>query len=125
MVGVLGIRVNWPISKQATVAYLTFVGVFLVHQLTQWLGIHFRLADHYLDPFLAVPVMMGTALITIRWMAPSERVHPITTAIFTVGLIVFFESGLFQDEKLHPDLWDIPGYVIGAGCFEWLINRRA
>lgn len=112
-----------PPNPKALQPYLFFSGVFLIHQYTQMMGWYVRWLDHYLDPFLAVPVMMGTALMLIRLWRPTEVIYPATNLLFTAGLIVFFESGWFEDPRIHPDLWDIPGYIVGSVLFHFSINR--
>lgn len=123
MVGFLGFRIMHPPQPKALQPYLFFSGVFLIHQYTQMMGWHVRILDHYLDPFLAVPVMMGTALLIIRLWRPKEVIYPTTNLLFTVGLILFFESGWFEDPRIHPDAWDIPGYIVGSSLFHFTINR--
>ncbi|KAB2810381.1 hypothetical protein [Phaeocystidibacter luteus] len=100
-----------------------FAGVFLVHQLTQWYGLHSRILDNYLDPFLAVPVMLGAAILIIRLIQPKAKLHWITVAVYTAGLIVFFESGWIEDTRLHYDPIDAILYVVGALVFYFTINR--
>ncbi len=96
--------------------------LFLLHQWTQFMGWHVRLVDDYLDPFLAVPVMLGFTVFFLRIMRRNYSLNVLTISVYTLGLIVFFESGWIDSPKLHPDLWDVPGYVMGALFFDWKIN---
>lgn len=104
--------------------FAVFTAIFLIHQFTQKMGWHWRLADNYLDPFLAVPVMLGGALILLRLIDQRAVFYPLTIAIYTIGLIVVFESGWIEDERLHSDIWDVVGYVVGAFVFDRTINQR-
>ncbi len=96
--------------------------IFLIHQIAQAVGWHVKLLDNYLDPFLAVPIMLGVTVFSIRIFQSTYTLTPLTIIIYTLGLIAFFESGWVEDEKLHPDVWDIPGYLVGAVLYHWKIN---
>ncbi|NVK27426.1 MAG: hypothetical protein HWE14_05245 [Flavobacteriia bacterium] len=103
--------------------FLLFGGVFGIHQLTQWYGWHWWIVDNYLDPLLAVPVMLGAATLVIRLIQPKAVLHWVTVSIYTLGLIIFFESGLVEDTRLHYDLVDSLLYAVGAVLFYVTINK--
>ncbi|KAB2815863.1 hypothetical protein [Phaeocystidibacter marisrubri] len=102
--------------------YLAFVLVFLIHQVMQEVGVHVPILDNYLDPFTAIPVMLGTPLMIFRIWQIDAIFYKVTTIAFTVILIGVFETTYVVEVKIHPDVWDIPMYVAGMLVFLWKIN---
>lgn len=119
----VGGRITAYLSLKDVRWFSAALSLFLIHQLTQYSGWHWVPADHYLDPFLAVPVMLGAALLIIRLIRPAEQFHPITTGLFSAGLILFFETGWFTREGLYSDPVDAFFYAAGALVFQMTINR--
>lgn len=102
--------------------YISFVLVFTIHQILQEVGFHIRILDNYLDPFTAIPVMLGTPLMLFRIWRTDAIFYKVTTFIFTAILIGVFETPYVVDVRIHPDVWDIPMYVAGMLVFLWKIN---
>ena len=101
------------------------VGLFLLHQLTQWLGWHWWLADGYLDPVLFMPVMLGLWLAERRWLFGTERLGGLETIVAGVVLAMIGEEVFPRLEAgFRRDGWDYVAYAIGLGWFWWGVNPR-
>jgi hypothetical protein len=92
--------------------------LFFLHQegLAAW-GKTWGVFDSYLDPALAVPVMVGTPLLLVRRAFRTNfPLHPALVWGFAGALGVFFEAWIpLFDPRFTADPWDAVAY--GAGAF--------
>lgn len=102
------------------------VGVFLLHQLAQYLGYRWGPADAYLDPLLFLPILLGLWLAERRWLLGTERLPGAEVlgagiVLAVVGEEVFprLEDGFVRDE------WDYAAYGLGLVYFHFRINPPA
>lgn len=102
--------------------YVFVLVLFIFHQITQAIGWNFWPADYYLDPFTAIPIMLGTPVLLFRIWNKEAKFYIGTILFFTAVLIWVFETEYVVQVKIHPDVWDIPFYLLGALYYGYTIN---
>jgi hypothetical protein len=117
--------------KYAPLSHPFFIlccGLFLAHQTTQkWLGWSLTWADAYLDPLLAMPILLGFFLAERRWLFGEGAGYTLSAwevAALTAALAVIFEL-LFPwlSTKFTPDWRDVAAYAAGGLAFYFILNR--
>jgi hypothetical protein len=98
--------------------------MFLLHQFIQYiLGWSTPWVDAYLDPLLALPVLLGLLLFERRLVFRVKRLSLLEVSLVSIVLMVIFEE-LFP--RLQPafirDYFDHLAYLAGAVYFWYLIN---
>jgi hypothetical protein len=93
--------------------------LFLIHQILQGcLHIHIRFIDNYLDPILAMPIL----LFIFDWELEFFRNRPKLNmseimASFIIFSVIF--EGLFPyfSAKFTKDYWDVFAYLLGTTLY--------
>ena len=99
--------------------WLLAAALLLVHQVVQrGLGVELPVVDDYLDPVLAVPVLVGLAHAERRWLLGARwggfqtwELLGITLAIAVVGEELFPRLDPLRQTR---DPWDYPAYALGG-----------
>jgi len=95
--------------------------LFLAHQFLQWgLGIHIPFIDSYLDPFLAMPIL----LFILDWEMEIFRTRPQLRkseliASFIIFSVIFEWLFPFLSADFTGDIWDIVAYFLGSLLYYW------
>lgn len=90
--------------------------LFLTHQFLQWgLGIHIPFVDSYLDPFLAMPIL----LLLLDWEMEFFRTRPQLNemellASFIIFSVIFEWLFPYLSADFTGDVWDIVAYFLGG-----------
>ncbi len=103
-------------------AVILFVG----HQVLQHLvNLGFGNIDGYLDPFCAVPILLGLWQLERRLVFRVRRLAWLETAVATLVLAVVFEE-IFPryGTGFRHDAVDYLFYALGGVYFYFLINPR-
>jgi len=103
--------------------WIPFV-LFLLHQFVQYiLGWSTPWVDAYLDPLLALPVLLGLLLFERRLVFRVKRLSLLEVGLVSVVLAIIFEEGF---PRLQPafvqDSFDYLAYLVGAGYFWVFLN---
>ncbi|MFK8162955.1 MAG: hypothetical protein AB8H12_10880 [Lewinella sp.] len=103
--------------------YIPFL-IFLLHQFVQYiLGWSTPWVDAYLDPLLALPVLLGLLLFERRLIFNVRRLSGLEVGLVSVVLMLIFEEGF---PRLQPafvrDNYDHLAYLVGAIYFWHVIN---
>lgn len=101
------------------------VVAFVVHQGVQWgLGVHQAYVDAYLDPLLAMPVLLGLWLLERQLIFRVQRLQLLETAVATVLLSVLLEEVFPRYEPgFRHDAVDYVFYALGGVYFYLFINK--
>lgn len=106
--------------------WLCLVAV-LLHQFLQY-GLGWRLGwlDHYLDPFLFLPVLLGLWLAERRWLlGVPYRLSLLETVVAGSVLALVAEELLPRWEpRFVRDGWDYVAYAAGGVYFYFAVNPR-
>jgi hypothetical protein len=108
-------------------AWLATIFLFLMHQAVQY-GFNYSvpLAGDYLDPFLAIPILLGALLIERRWLFGRPWLTMSEVIIITLTLAYVFEFFFpHWQPRFISDPYDFVAYGFGALYFWWLINPKA
>ncbi|NQV53732.1 MAG: hypothetical protein HQ500_11140 [Flavobacteriales bacterium] len=85
------------------------------------------LLHSYLEDLLALPIILGTALIAVQLLLPGNRNFIITRRDLLIILFLFtlyFEGVLpYFNESFTADPFDILCYFAGAWIFKTYMNR--
>jgi surface polysaccharide O-acyltransferase-like enzyme len=99
--------------------------LFAVHQLLQkGFGIHLLFFHAYLDPFLAMPILLGIFEWERNWRygAPPLRVWEV--AVVTISFSVLFEWGFPRwSSRFTADWYDVLAYGLGSAVYVWAGER--
>lgn len=102
--------------------FLPAIVLFTLHQLAQkWWQLSIPLADHYLDPLLCMPILLGIwqweqHLLFRRAVTQSEF------WILTVLLSILFEVGFpYFSSGFRADWIDVLLYFIGTAGFIYIM----
>lgn len=97
------------------------------HQLWQEYGSVPMLLSSYLDPLLAVPVILSIIYLVFRFI-PAFRGYVVVTwgkaLVLALALSVFFE--IFAPRLktgFYADVWDVVAYFAGAVLFVWVFGE--
>lgn len=121
-----------PRHKHLTMAkpiYWFAVGLFLLHQLLQYIfGIRIPLADAYLDPFLAPVVVLG-AWEYERFLLLGGRelpkIHRIEMASVTLYIAILGEFLFpFLSHRFYYDPLDFIAYGLGGALYAYGIHPK-
>lgn len=98
--------------------------LFLLHQFIQYiLGWSTPWVDAYLDPLLALPILLGLLLFERRLVFRIKRLSLLEVTVVSVVLAIIFEEGF---PRLEPafvrDHFDYLAYLVGAGYFWTFLN---
>lgn len=100
--------------------------LFLGHQWTLSQHLLIPFADDYLDPVLAVPLMVGwpVALLHRFWKSPIQwKSWPVF--LFSAVLTILFEWWIpMTDSRFTSDPWDGIGYFTGACWVHFWLRKR-
>ena len=98
--------------------------IFLVHQVVEKIfDIHFSIADYYLDPLLAMPILLGLVLAQKRYFLRLGNEHRLS--LFEVSVISVVFAFLFEyvlshwADGFYYDPLDLIGYLVGTLFFLW------
>lgn len=112
------------LSKPAWWIAFVLVGV---HQLLQYgFGISLAIVDDYLDPLLAMPVLLGLILQERKWLFGRARLSGLECAVIVLVLSLLFEEGFphWQPAFVHDPV-DYVMYALGGIWFYLSINPEA
>jgi len=90
--------------------------LFLTHQFLQWgLGVHIPFIDSYIDPFLAMPIL----LLMLDWEMEFFRTRPKLNemellASFIIFSVIFEWFFPYLSADFTGDVWDIIAYFLGG-----------
>ncbi len=98
--------------------------IFVLHQVLEKIfDFHFQLADNFLDPLLAMPILLGLVLAQKRYFLRLGNEHRLSLFEITVIAIAFaflFEYGLSNwAEGFYFDPIDFGCYFLGTIFFLW------
>lgn len=113
-------------NKQLLPSKGWFVAIFCfgLHQIMQrWLGWELPLLDHYLDPLLCIPILLGIMLVEREYYFSTKRMNLVETVSLTVFLGLLFEE-VFPKMSIHftRDTYDYIAYALGGAYFWLLVN---
>ena len=100
------------------------LGVFLLHQLVQkGFGIDIPVVHEYIDPLLAMPILLGALLVEREMFFGRPRLTVVEVVLYTIILACIFEY-LFPrwSRAFYYDPIDFIFYGLGAVIFYFLIN---
>ncbi len=120
----------WPVRP---LAYTACALAFVAHQIAQrLLGISVPLLDAYLDPFLAVPLLLGLAALERWWLRTRSRstwrgFTGAEVAAMTIALALVFEELFPRLDPLRQvrDGWDYLACGAGGLLYYFLVGVRA
>lgn len=98
--------------------------IFLLHQFIQYgLGWSTPIADAYLDPLLALPILLGLLLFERQMIFKIRRLTLLEVCVVTVVLTLIFEEGFprWQPAFVRDPL-DYLAYLAGALYFWVFLN---
>ncbi|PHI20845.1 hypothetical protein CEQ90_05635 [Lewinellaceae bacterium SD302] len=105
--------------------YVAF-GLFILHQITQrLLGWEFPLIDHYLDPLLCIPLVLGIMAAERKLYFGAGRMLALETLVLTIFLAILFEEVFTRiSSEFSRDIYDYLAYALGGIYFWMLVNPR-
>lgn len=114
-------------------AYGLCVLAFAAHQLAQrGLGWQTPLVDAYLDPLLAIPLLLGLAAVERWWLRGRGRVawrgfSAVEVAAMTLALALVFEELFPRLDPLRQvrDAYDYIAYALGGALYYAFVGVRA
>ena len=97
------------------VSLLLFAG----HQFLQkGLGIHLPLLHAYLDPLLAMPIVLGLLDWERKWRYGAPPLQVWEIIVMTIGFSVLFEWGFpHWDHRFIADGYDVVAYGLGSAGY--------
>ena len=123
-------RLAWREAFRPTPTYALALFAFLTHQLSQkLLSVQVPLLDSYLDPFLAIPLLLGLAAAEQRWLGWRGAKEPfgiVEIVAMTAALALLFEEGFprIDPARQTRDVWDHVAYAVGGGAYWWFSRKR-
>jgi hypothetical protein len=95
--------------------------LFAVHQLLQkGFGIHLPFLHAYLDPFLAMPIILGVFDWERRWRYGADPLRIWEVGVATLVFSILFEWGFPRwDPRFTADWYDVLAYGLGAVVYVW------
>lgn len=108
--------------------FLVCVIIFTAHQFLQKTGfVNISLIDNYLDPLLAMPLLLQLNVLEKRflWKKLNYRT-PLATVILLTLFVIFLSEGLFPylSKKFTHDYWDVLMFFLGASFFVFVTYRK-
>lgn len=107
--------------KKSRILFIFCLTVFLVHQFLERVArIEIPILDNYLDPLLAMPVILHLVTLERRFLTKNPTYKlPLLHIILYVVVITIFAEVIFPrvNPKLVGDPVDVLMYVIGAGVY--------
>lgn len=110
------------------VVFVICCTLLLVHQITERiLHLRIRLADNYLDAFLATPILLTLLLVERRTLFSLGRNYTLSVAeaclatvfIAAVGEVLF----PYLSDNFASDWLDVLFYILGSILFYTTINK--
>lgn len=103
------------------------VFLFLINQLAEHQGLHFKWISSYLDDVLCMPIVLGLTLLIFKSFRGKNYIFPVgfiglSTAY--VGLMAEFVFPKYSDAFTY-DPYDFIAYGIGACLFFFLGNKSS
>jgi hypothetical protein len=98
--------------------------LFLLHQFVQYiLGWSTPWVDAYLDPLLALPILLGLLLFERRLVFKVQRLSLLEVSLVSIVLAIIFEEGFpWLQPAFVRDYFDHFAYFVGAVYFWYFIN---
>jgi hypothetical protein len=98
--------------------------LFIIHQFIQWgLGIHIPILDSYLDPFLAMPILLLLLDWEMEWIWTRPKLSASELiASFIIFSLIFEWLFPFLSAEFTGDIWDVFAYFLGG--FVYYIARE-
>lgn len=99
--------------------------MFAVHQLLQkGFGIYLPFLHAYLDPFLAMPILLGVFDWERRWRYGAAPLKIWEVAVVTIFFSLLFECGFPRwNPRFTADGYDVLAYALGASVYGWMGKR--
>lgn len=99
--------------------------LFAGHQLLQkGFGIYLPFLHAYLDPFLAMPILLGIFDWERRWRYGAAPLQWWEIAVVTLGFSILFEYGFPRwNPRFVTDIYDVLAYGLGAVVYVWAGER--
>jgi len=100
--------------------------LFLIHQLLQkGFEVYLPFLHAYLDPFLAMPILLGIFDWERRWRYGAAPLRVWEVVVVTVGFSILFEWYFPRwDARFTADWWDVLAYGFGALVYTWAGERK-
>lgn len=106
--------------------FLPAIALFALHQLAQkWWLLSIPLADHYLDPLLCMPILLGIWQWE-QYLLYQRRVKQSEYWILTVLLSILFEVGFpYFSSGFTSDWIDVLLYFTGTAIFICFLPKKS
>lgn len=93
--------------------------LFVLHQILQkGFGIHLFFLHAYLDPFLAMPLILGILDWERRWRYGAAPLRGWEIAVVAIGVSLLFECGFPRwNPRTTADAYDVLAYGLGAAIY--------
>jgi hypothetical protein len=103
--------------------YIPFL-IFLAHQFIQYiLGWSTPWVDAYLDPLLALPILLGLLLFERSLIFRVHRLSLLEVCLVSIVLMLIFEEGFPRWQPAFiRDHFDHLAYLVGVVYFWYFIN---
>ena len=99
--------------------------LFLIHQLLQkGFGIYLPFLHAYLDPFLAMPILLGIFDWERHWRYGAEPLRVWEVVVVTIVFSILFEWYFPRwNARFTADWWDVVAYGLGTAIYVWTGER--
>ena len=113
---------NWRGAFRPSAIYVLAFSAFLFHQIAQhFLGSTHPFLDGYLDPFLAIGLLLGAGQAELRYLTGDSRFRlpPLLALGAGIGLALIMEVvfPLLDPERQTYDRLDFLAYGLGTLAF--------